>query len=385
MRAARRLPAHRPLRALCAVALAALVGGCAVTEVPFDEALPTYADRADSVRTVIHVSVDGLRPDAVTRQLGALPAFARLRAQGAFTDNARTTPTFGNTLPNHASQFTGRVVAGPHGHGWDTNRFPDPAVTLHRNRGGYVASAFDVASDAGLPTGLYASKAKFAVFDRSYGPGLGARDTTGADDGRDKIGTYVYDRDTDALVGRLLADLAEEPAGYHVLHLRDPDTAGHRFGWRLWGWHPYMRAVRRADRQIGRVLAAVDADPELAGRTVVIVTADHGGSGHDHGAPAPAYFTDRRDYTVPFYVWGAGVAPADLYELNEGTRADPGEGHPGVAARPQPVRNGDAANLALAALGLGPVPGSTIGAEAPLRVRPAAADSSGAPAPLLVR
>jgi Type I phosphodiesterase / nucleotide pyrophosphatase len=176
----------------------------------------------------------------------------------------------------------------------------------------------------------------------------------------------VYSPDTRALVDTLLQDLREAPAAYTFLHLRDPDHRGHWFGWRLWWWHPYMGAVRRADRLVGQVLDLVEQDPRLAGQTVVILTADHGGSRHNHYERHPLH------YTVPFYVWGAGVPPGDLYALNAGRRLDPGEGRPGFDAPLQPIRNGSAANLALGLLGLGPVPGSTINADTPMRVAPVA-------------
>ena len=359
-----------------------LVAGC----VPFGPTAPVRAlppqpealetrpggpGDADSIRYVIHVSVDGLRPDAVTRQrAAALPAFTRLRREGAFTQNARTDPDYRNTLPNHTSQLTGRPVDGDGGHAWTVNVDPAPGVTLHSNRGEYVASVFDVVHDAGLRTGAYVSKSKFSLFDVSYDGAHGAPDETGDDDGRDKIDTFVYEPDTEALTDRFLADMRARPFGYAFVHLRDPDATGHWRSWSVRAGSRYLRAVRRADGEIGRILDAVEADPRLRGRTAVIVTADHGGSGRHHVAERLLH------YTVPFYVWGPGIPWADLYALNEDTRADPGAANVGPDAERQPVRNGDAANLALELLGLGPVPGSTWGAEDPLRVR---ADRAPAP------
>ena len=77
-----------------------------------------------------------------------------------------------------------------------------------------------------------------------------------------------------------------------------------------------------------------------------------GGSGRHHQTERASH------YTVPFYVWSPGVPRADLYELNDGLRADPGTDNVGSDADVQPIRNGDAANLALALLGLPAVPGS---------------------------
>jgi hypothetical protein len=89
----------------------------------------------------------------------------------------------------------------------------------------------------------------------------------------------------------------------------------------------------------------------------VIVAADHGGTGTGHGDA-----TLEANYTIPFLVWGDGVqAGADLYALNAATRLHPGSGRPSYTAAIQPIRNGDGANLALAALGLPPVPGSSVG------------------------
>jgi len=305
----------------------------------------SHSFSTDSIQLVVHVSVDGLRQDAVTKWLDNLPAYRRLREQGAFTLNARTAPTRGNTLPNHTSQLTGRVVAGPDGHGWAGNRYANPAVTIHSNKGSYVASVFDVAHENGLRTALFTSKSKFAVFANSY---------------PEAIDAYVYKRDATGLTTRFVDSLRTGTFGYAFLHLRNPDTAGHRFGWRLLTWHPYGKAIFNTNRQIARVLKAIDDDPKLHGRTAVILTADHGGHRFNHGADHPL------DYTIPFYVWGPGLPAADLYDLAGDRRADPGGEQIPDSAAAQPIRNGEAANVALALLGLDPVPGSTIGATQPL-------------------
>lgn len=346
---------------------------------PASSASAGGAPSSGEVAHVIHISVDGLRPDAVTR-LGPdrLPNFYRLRTEGAFTDNARTDVDYGNTLPNHMAQLTGRPVLGDNGHNWRTNKDPLPGETLHSRRGAYLPSVFDVVHDNGMSTAAYASKSKFVLLERSYGAEHGAPDVTGDDDGRNKIDAFVYRSDTRELVNQFVWDMQVEPKNYAFLHLRDPDTQGHRWGWRLWSWHPYMQAVRHVDRLLGEVFRMVDEHPAYAGRTVVILTADHGGSGHTHGA------VSAHDYTVPFYVWGAGIPAADLYALNLDTLEDPGAANPAFQAARQPIRNGSVANLSLALLGLEAVPGSSIAAAnvvAPSHlVEHAGADASSAAA-----
>jgi hypothetical protein len=104
-----------------------------------------------------------------------------------------------------------------------------------------------------------------------------------------------------------------------------------------------------------RHLDTIAADPELAAHTVVLVTSDHGGLGTSHSNAAAEV-----NYTIPFFVWGPGVARgANLYALNP-DRAHPGDGRPAYTSVPQPVRNAEAANLVTQLLGFGPVPGSRI-------------------------
>ena len=335
---------------------------------------------AAPVDHVILVSVDGLRADLLSGllandQLGEYATFQRLVDEGAATFNARTDYTHTVTLPNHTCMVTGRPVLQPAGqpatvhHGYVSNVDPLPGDTLH-NQGNpavpYVASVFDVVHDHGLTTALYASKSKFVIFDQSYDAAHGAPDPVGPDDGPDKIDVYYQasagtPANAAVMQAVFMADLAAGPADFSFVHYRDPDSAGHAFGWGSAAWNDAVKAV---DGYLGELLDFVAAQPGLMGRTVVIVVADHGGVGTDHSVA-----TDWRMYTIPCFVWGADVpAGADLYALNPGRRLDPGALRPDYNAAVPPIRNGDAGNLALELLGLPAIPGSTINAAQDLAV-----------------
>lgn len=315
---------------------------------------------------VVHISVDGLRggllQDLVEDSPESFPTFRRLQAEGAFTYNARTDYTHTSTLPNHVSMLTGRPVLTPAGrpastgHGWIWNSTPPPGVTLHNNNPevDYIASVFDVVHDRGLSTSLFASKSKFSIFDTSYNGDYGAPDTNpiGGNNGRDKIDVTMIDGNTATLVDAFVAQMSETPIDYSFIHLVDPDVIGHTYGWESPMW---IEAASKVDGLIGEILTLIDGNAALAGKTSVIVTADHGGSSWVHTDPAAI-----EHYKIPFFVLGPGIpAGADLYQLDP-NHYDPADQRPDYNAALQPLRNGGSGNLALELLGLPPIPGSMI-------------------------
>lgn len=191
-----------------------------------------------------------------------------------------------------------------------------------------------------------------------------------------KIDVYVNTSDTATLVDLLVASLSDQSFDYVFLHLKDPDATGHASGWEVTPGSAYCNTIAAMDACLGHVFGLIDSDPRLMGCTAILLTADHGGIGYDHSDP-----TLPEDYTVPFYVWGPGVmSGADLYALNPATRLNPGAGRPPYSAPIQPIRNGEAANVALQLLGLGPVPGSTLDAAQDLALTiPSPADFRCAP------
>jgi hypothetical protein len=300
------------------------------------EAQPPKVDRT---RSVVAISVDGLNPAALT-QLGParLPQLHAMIRSGASTLNARTELEQTETLPNHTGMLTGRPIEGARGHGVDFNSDPGK-VTVGSHAGHEVASVFDVVHGAGGTTALYASKTKFALYQRSW---AGALDTV------------VIDEDNDRLVDSLVTDLSDGAPEFTFVHLSAPDVAGHASGFM---GAAYLRAVERVDRLVGRIRQATSSNGPAPRRTAAILTADHGGRGtHGHAEAAKA-----DDYRVPFIVDGPGVrAGSDLYDLNPDYR-DPGSSRTSYDG-PQPVRNANLADLATRLLGLPPVPGSVFGA-----------------------
>ena len=323
-----------------------------------------------AIEHVVVISVDGLRSDCLEgANLAQLPNFARL-LQGPHTLDARTDAQLTITLPNHISMVTGRPVFGPYGHCWTINADPPDAAhggTLHANKGAYIASIFDVAHDAGVATGCSVSKSKFWILQQSYGWTGGGPDTTGEDNGPNKIDAFTLIEDNAALGAAVAGRLQRATRrSLDFVHFSAPDSAGHGYDWIVKPGSAYFNAVRMVDGAIGSMLSAIDATPGLKGTTAIVLTADHGG-----GVPRKTHtdMTCPLNFRIPFLVWmGDARSSADLLELNV-DRARPGrEQIIERDAAVQPIRNGDAANVALGLLGLPVVPGSFYGATRPLRL-----------------
>jgi predicted AlkP superfamily pyrophosphatase or phosphodiesterase len=243
---------------------------------------------------VLLISVDGLRPDAIS--LFNAETLSRLIREGSYTLQA-TTILPSKTLPSHTSMLTGQPP--------DVHRVLWNNV-LSVNKGKLQASTvFGALRDEGFATAAFFSKPKFTTLQQP-----GSLDYSQAPGGW--WGQWPADR----TLGDALKYLVTDRPNFLFVHFGDTDRAGHDSGWMS---SPYGEAVRRVDRAIGTLLTAAD---QTFGkdRFTVIVTADHGGHDRDHGSDDP------RDVTIPWIAWGAGV-------------------HPGLLARP--VRTTDTASTVL--------------------------------------
>jgi arylsulfatase A-like enzyme len=241
--------------------------------------LPTQPVQSVS-RNVVVVSIDGLRPDAI-ETYGA-STLQRLMREGSYTLKASTiNPS--KTLPSHTSMLTGQP---PERHGvlWN-NVASAEADSID------LPNIFGVARANGYSTAAFFSKAKFqplqleGTLDYSQAPG-------------GWFGRWSSER--------TVTDVAQylEKASPNVLfvHLTDPDAAGHRGGWMS---EDYGRGVLAADRAVNRLISIADRVYGV-GKFSLIVTADHGGHGTNHGSDDP------RDVTIPWIAWGQGVKQGAL-------------------------------------------------------------------------
>jgi len=296
------------------------------------------AARRVNGRHVVAISVDGLNPAALKR-LGRsrTPYLHKLvHDQGAGTVNARTQVEMTVTLPNHTSMVTGRAIdRADAGHGV---RWNDDSVSksVHEAAGGDVGSAFRQVRAAGGQSAVFATKRKFQLFERSW-PKAVTRNVIRVE----QHGTVVR---------ALRSDLARKQRSFYFLHIGLPDQVGHDRGFMT---GRYFRSVERVDALVGSVMRTIRRNAALRGTTNVVLTADHGGV---PGSKSHSDTSKRANYRVPFAIWGAGVANQPLYALNP-ARVSPGRAQPGLTG-PQPIRNGEVANVSLDLLGLGPVPGS---------------------------
>lgn len=270
------------LIAFLMVVASTLGAACApryIRSAPLADAL-TLQPTAALARNVIVVSIDGLRPDAISAF--DAPTLQRLMREGSYTLKASTiNPS--KTLPSHTSMLTGLT---PDGHGVFWNN-----VTTAKDDSIELPNIFSVARAHGYATAAFFSKAKFQPLQLA--------------------GTLDYSQAPGGWFGRWLSDrtmtdveryLAEAKPNVLFVHMSDPDAAGHRSGWMS---PAYGRAVLAADASVQRLIAVAN-ETYGAGNFSLIVTADHGGHGTNHGSD------DVADVTIPWIAWGQGVRPGEL-------------------------------------------------------------------------
>ncbi len=262
-----------------------LAAVCLCTSMVARAADPTPPPPVPKVATrALVISIDGLRPDLLLR--ANTPNIHALLDAASFSFWARTTE-LSITLPSHTSMLTG-VVPKTHGIQFNNDGGPDDPIAPS------VPTLFQLAHRAGYSTALVAGKSKFHIL---------AKDTTYSQYPPRKH--EFTDDETATRAAELI--LAHAPDVMFV-HFGDVDAAGHSVGW---GSAEQMAAIARADAAVGMVLTALKIK-KLYQSTVIIISADHGGTGRWHGP------NDPRARTIPWIALGPGIkANNDLSAIRD--------------------------------------------------------------------
>lgn len=212
---------------------------------------------SQSIDTVLIISIDALRPDALEK--GTTPVLGGLMKQGTFTLKGMSVDP-PKTLIAHTAMFTGLEPSanGKTDNGWKPG---EQRVTL--------PTVFDTAKRLAYRTAFFYSKPKLGYLVN------GAIDEQGLapDDGVDRARAFISKR------GRTFV----------VLHLSGLEYDGMENGW-------LSKQYLETFAEIDRALAPLFDDIRKQGRYLIIVTSDHGGHDRLHGTSHPD------DFRVPLII-----------------------------------------------------------------------------------
>lgn len=234
-------------------------------------------------RLVIIVSIDGGKGSAIRMLLSEnkLPNLKRLVNEGSYTLIAQTViPS--STAPAHVSMLTG--IDYP-------KRFPNDEAIVKKNepfdesrhKSVFVTTVFEVAKRNGLRTALIAGAGKRIKYVEKP----------------QTLDVAEYLPTDDQRLQLAIDSLKDERRRPHLLflHMTEADHAGHNHGWGNNQTDPpippspvYLQALQNIDRRIGQLVKALQ-DLNLWERTLLIVTADHGGIDTKHGGETPDELT----------------------------------------------------------------------------------------------
>lgn len=258
---------------------------------------------AESRPSVLLISIDTLRADAVGAASGVTPAFDALARIG--TTFTRATSVSPLTLPSHATLLTG-VRPGRHGltvNGVAVPRLPTSTLAETLESAGYRTAAFVSSAMLDHRHGLDRG---FALYDDKLQlPGGPPR---------------PHERRGDLTVDRALEWIAAQQEPWFAwVHLYDPHAPYEAPGGRT---EPpreaYLDEVAFADAQLARLLDAATAP---ARDVLIVVTSDHGEGLGEHGEETHGLLLYESTMHVPLLIARSGGDEAGFPEAG-GRRDD---------------------------------------------------------------
>ncbi|MDO5977354.1 alkaline phosphatase family protein [Flavivirga spongiicola] len=232
------------------------------------------------VEHVVVIGVDAFSPDGL--QKAKTPNINSLVQNGAATMHARGVfPT--KSSPNWASMILG---AGPEQHGitsndWELVRANIPSTITDDK--GYFPSIFTVLRDQkgkGFKMGVFHHWKGYArLFNNDY------------------VNEVKHGKTTDETIDLATSFIKKEKPNFTFIHLDELDHEGHKYGH---GTPQFYKEVEVTDTAIGNVINALK-EAGIFEQSIIIVTADHGGLGKDHGEET------MNELEIPWIISGPGI------------------------------------------------------------------------------
>jgi len=245
---------------------------------------------------VVLVTVDTLRADhlgSYGARNATTPILDTIAESGVRFDSAISPAPL--TLPAHTTLMT---ALEPPEHGVRHNS------TFRLGSG--IPTLAESMQDAGFAT---AAVVGAVVLDRRFGLDRGFEFYDDAISGRASATVGFAERSADTVVDRALSWLERAPDRFFLwVHFYDPhaDYAPPAGFAAAFARRPYDGEVAFVDAQLGRLIAALDERwPD--GKTLLIVTSDHGESLGEHGESTHAYTIYGATQRIPLLVRGPGV------------------------------------------------------------------------------
>ncbi|PKA98165.1 Fn3 domain-containing protein [Flavobacteriaceae bacterium MAR_2009_75] len=231
------------------------------------------------IEHIVVMGFDGLSPDGL--QNADTPTFDKIIAEGASTMHARAVlPT--SSSSNWASMIMG---AGTEQHGitsnaWERDNFTLPAVTQSED---FLFPTIFKLVDTNFPNKEVGAIYHWGGFGRLFE--------------KSAVDYDVNPESEDETVKIASEYIRSKKAKFTFVHFDHVDHAGHEYGH---GTPHYYESVEKSDELLKEVMNAIET-AGISDRTLVIISADHGGLGKGHGGES------LQEVEIPFIVWGPSV------------------------------------------------------------------------------
>ena len=226
---------------------------------------------------VILILVDGMRPDAM-EQCGN-SYIDELKKNCAYTMSAQTVyPS--KTLPAHLSLF---YSIPPEKHGTTKNEFTPREIKDIEDHG-----LFERLSMSGKKSCMYYSWERLRD--------VASPETLTASEMLRYQDFAAVDEDK-LITERALNGIEEIKPDFAFVYIGSTDSVGHDQGWMSAAY------LERVNAALDRIKEIIDATGE---RYTIIITADHGGSGTNHGNNTP------EDMTIPMFFYGENIKTGEI-------------------------------------------------------------------------